>query len=254
VNWTYLHLLRAEPPYTSAEPVQNLPRWVPPRGTVVILDVRAIGGVQVSELAQAARLIRADLDVAVALRLPDLAAPEAHAIAALCHPLGFRALLTPGAPIAATLFHALANQLTLGADVVAWLRTRVEVGTKAAGAILPILETARSAPTFRSACDAARINPRTVHRLVSVDGLPGPERWYHLGRMLALQQDLICDPELQVETAAARWGYADGLSLNNRLTKTFGVGASRGRQLLGIEWRLAAWWERCRSENPTAPI
>ena len=244
-------LVAVPPPYLNTERVEPLRLWRPEPGAVMLVDLRHPSTMTDARLRAVAKAIHTDFDVSLGLRVPSLSSPEGHGLAVRAHALGYRALLSPGVPIQASLYNALSSRHGLAEDVLAWIQRRQCIPAGASDIIRTILETAPVALTLEDVYRKGRLKGGTARRVLRSAGLPTPERWQGLSRMLNTQLDLIAEPDLTVSEAARACGYAHALSLNNRMTKLFGFGATTGRRLLGIEWRLAAWWRRYARPNPT---
>jgi AraC-like DNA-binding protein len=214
------------------------------RGTILAVAIEAPERLDHSRLRTAISELRARIDTSIAICVPRQAAGAALPLALRAYACGVRAVFVAEDPPRRLLWSAMADLPDLPGDVAAWLQLRRRVPDPLALAVARLLREAPSCSDLDELSERLEVLPRTLHHRFDQARLPGPSQWYHLGRLLDAQFRLLRDPGLDVGALALELGYSDRLSFTNRIYRLFGVTAETSRKLLGLEWRLAAWWER----------
>lgn len=214
------------------------------RGTILAVAIEAPERLDHSRLRTAISELRARIDTSIAICVPGHAAEMALSLALRAYAWGVRAVFVADYPPHRALWDSLADLPDLPGDVAAWLQVRRGVPESLALAIARLLREAPACSGLDELSDRLRVLPRTLRHWFDQARLPGPSQWYHLGRLLDAQYRLLRDPCLHVGALALELGYSDRVSFTNRIYRLFGVTAETSRRLLGLEWRLAAWWER----------
>jgi AraC-like DNA-binding protein len=97
------------------------------------------------------------------------------------------------------------------------------------------------------------MSPRHERRLLSEAGLPSPNWWVRVGRVLPAILALQGDPVLSVDAAARSSGFLRGVELAECARRTLGVSPREARMVLG--WEGVVWnslWGSGRGETGPA--
>lgn len=218
-------------------------------GSVIVIGVPDPGKFRAPRLRRIVAWIQRRANIAVAIHMPSPTEGEAIRVAMYAHHVGVRAVLLGEEAIRPALWKYLANPLDVASDLAAWIERRRSISSDVVNLVTRIVSEAPNHNGFHSLLAHLDVRPRTLRHILKAAKLPGPSKWYHLGRHLDAQIRLLRDPTLEVTQVALDLGYADSLSFTNRVYRMFGVTAEKARQLLGWEWRFAEWWRRVQHES-----
>lgn len=87
------------------------------------------------------------------------------------------------------------------------------------------------------------VSPRTLRERLSKSNLPSPGKWFIGARLVAGQFELIRSPRMTTNAIALKLGYSGASSMSGVVYRIFGVTLGRARDLLGLEWRVQAWFD-----------
>ncbi|HEX7119759.1 MAG TPA: helix-turn-helix domain-containing protein [Longimicrobiales bacterium] len=237
------------PPYDEVREITFRCVSAVERGGIIVVDIPAPGVMDHERFRRLIHALRRRSNATIAIRLSAEVATAALRIAMHAYRCGVRAVLVRGEPLRPALWSYLTDPIDIPEDLIAWLRLRRSVSENVAGMIARIVRDAPRHGDFADLLDHLDVRARTLRHQLELESLPAPSKWYHLGRLLDAQLRLLRDPVLDTTRVAHELGYADRMSFTNRIYRLFGVTAERSRQLLGWEWRFAAWWERVKRQR-----
>jgi AraC-like DNA-binding protein len=217
--------------------------WIPVPGEILIMDVTG-ETVADDHLQNVIRSIRQDFPVAVGIRLESPDVGRAMRMAAWSCTAGARVVLGDDTQLNASLHESFAWPVDLSREIAEWFRMHLALSDAEAAWVHAVCRASQRARTVADAYRSMEDSERTVRARLSRAGLPSPERWFNLVRLVELQDRMLQHPDLSTARAALDIGYSCGQGLDNAIRRSFGVSAVRARRLLGIEWRLHAWSER----------
>ena len=231
------------PPYLEAKALP--PHFMPARGDVMLVDLEDPAPERFPPLMAALRRLRRTHAVATALRV-QLRWERPLPVIAGAHALGFDAVILEGDTLSEALAAFLAAPLDLPGEWLRWLEERRAVPGRLSDLVRGILTIGPEAASVGSLTARLETPDRTIRQLLRQHTLPKLERWYDGVRLLAADLQLQREPALSVEEMAQRLGYSDAYSYSSRAYRLFGITPAASRKLLGLGWRLDAWWRRSR--------
>lgn len=234
------------PPYDEGSEIAYRQGSALEPGGIILIDIAMPNRMDFVRLRRLVHRLRRRSNATVAIRFPEEATTAAVRTALHAYPCGIRAVLVRDEPLRSALWSYLTNPIDLPGDLIAWLRLRRPVSDNLAGVLTRIVRDAPDHCDLAGLLDQLDVRARTLRHQLEKEALPGPSKWYHLGRLLDAQLRLLRDPELDISRLAHELGYADRMSFTNRIYRLFGVTAETSRRLLGWEWRFAAWWRYVR--------
>lgn len=236
----------AAPPYDA---LTDLPGEALPtlrRGSVVVVSAETAALGALADVAAAAQAIRARTPNPLVLCLGPALTPELLHLAAHAHSLGFSGVIPGAAPLGFALRTALTCPWALPERWVGWLRERSFAPVALEPVLLDLVRLAPHAADLPTLLRRLKIPERTLSERLRRAALPKLERWYTATRLLHAELALQRQPHLPLRAASAELRYADSYSFSNAFYRLFGITPSASRRLLGLEWRLAAWFARSR--------
>jgi AraC-like DNA-binding protein len=243
MHFDAVHITRATHPYDCVRAMPSFRAWTPEHGEVALVQLRDSTSWSAHTIRAITTAMRRDFPVAIGLVLPA-DSERAIRIATHAHWMGCRAVVRDTSRLAADLRSCLAYPVDLVEEIVESLQMQHGVNDTDASFMRQLC---RACAQARTIADVARIMgclARTTRARLNRMNLPNPERWFQLIRLLRIQLDLMQDPSLSLAHVARREGFTGSQGLDNATRRAFGVSVHRARQLLGLEWRLAAWMLR----------
>lgn len=244
-TWGY-ELRYIPPPYDTPRQLLSISASNPPRGSVLLIDVRDPKQAVQSNLAPVVRELGRRFSFPLCLNLPDIDSLASLRLLSRAYPLGIRAISFENQDLGAALWHQLADPMDLGEEWLQWLRRHHLVSRHSGSFICEVARHAWEYNSITSLCGHLGISCRTIRHHFHKDNLPKAERLFDGARLLHAQLALQRDPKLEVYTIARVLGYEDDLSFSNRICRLFGVTATTSRKLLGLKWRFQEWLARSR--------
>jgi AraC-like DNA-binding protein len=157
-------------------------------------------------------------------------------------------------PQAAELAHVLRRPpADLPAEVTDYLEWRgigLDQGTvRLVRRIVELSENLRSVSALARSMYMSR---RALGRRFMTLGLPVPSHWLQMARLLRVTVRLQ-NTEDSVFSVGCTFGYPDGFSVSNQMSRLFGIRPTTARERLGWEWVFEAWLRREAENGAFAP-
>jgi AraC-like DNA-binding protein len=212
-----------------------------PRGTVVVLDLRAPDDAS-ARLAEVVAAVRARFPTAPAiLRVPSVTADTVR-LAQRAVRLHVRAIVGADEPLGEVLRPVLTRPDDLGEDVAEWMALRGRPLPAGLGGL--VCHLVREAHRFVLLADLLAPlgqSGRTTRQQFRGHRLPPPSAWHQMGRALHCALRIQAQPEARLALLALQLGYSDPSGLSRQLTRAFGVTPVAVRGTLGWEWLVDRW-------------
>jgi AraC-like DNA-binding protein len=152
-------------------------------------------------------------------------------------------------PQAMELAHILRRPpLDLAADVTDYLSWRglpIDHGT--VRLIRRIVELSEDLRSVSALARSMYMSRRALGRKFMTAGLPVPSHWLQMARLLRVALRLQ-NSDSSVFSVAYEFGYPDGFSVSNQMSRLLGYRPTDVRERLGWEWLFEAWLRR-EAEN-----
>lgn len=229
------------PPYRAERRLRSTARTVP-RGSVLILNLQGteLGEEERLGLLNAVRRHRRDLAAPVFVRLLG-SGFAAHFEWLPRIQLGeVQAILTPNQDPGRVAWQILPHPPDLGSEWLACLGLQRKISPEAATVIRTIVSHAHEDAGVTDLLRKRKVSPRTARATLRRDLLPSPGRFFTAARVVHGHLWLQQDPELTVEHAGWRLGYADPSGFHQASRRLFAMAPGAARELLGL-LPLPAW-------------
>ncbi|MDZ7781220.1 MAG: AraC family transcriptional regulator [Gemmatimonadota bacterium] len=126
-------------------------------------------------------------------------------------------------------------------DYIAW--RGLEVDQETVRVIRRIVELAEELKSVTALARSLYMSRRALGRRFMSRGLPVPSHWLQMARLLRVSLRLQ-NSDASVFSVACEFGYPDGFSVSNQMSRLFGFRPTEVRERFGWEWILEAWLRR----------
>jgi AraC-like DNA-binding protein len=183
--------------------------------------------------------------------------PERESGADPCRPAAPAAWYLPHhiEPSAIELAHILRRPpIDLPAEITDYLSWRgLHADRNTVHLIRRIVELSEDLRSVSALARSMYMSRRALGRRFMTLGLPVPSHWLQMARLLRVALRLQ-NSDASVFSVAYEFGYPDGFSVSNQMSRLLGYRPTEVRERLGWEWLFEAWLRReaeCGALAPT---
>ena len=157
-------------------------------------------------------------------------------------------------PRAIELAHVLRRPpIDLAADVTDYLSWRgLPIDQGMVFLIRRIVELSEDLRSVSGLARSMYMSRRALGRRFMTAGLPVPSHWLQMSRLLRVALRLQ-NSDASVFSVAYEFGYPDGFSVSNQMSRLLGHRPTEVRDRLGWEWLLEAWLRREADSGALTP-
>lgn len=126
-------------------------------------------------------------------------------------------------------------------DYIAWRGLEIDQDT--VRVIRRIVELSEELKSVTALARSLYMSRRALGRRFMSRGLPVPSHWLQMARLVRVALRLQ-NSDASVFSVACEFGYPDGFSVSNQMSRLLGVRPTQVRERYGWEWLLEAWLRR----------
>lgn len=135
-------------------------------------------------------------------------------------------------------------------DYLGWRGLHVDQDT--VRMIRRVVELSESLRSVAAMARSMYMSRRALGRRFMSLGLPVPSHWLQVSRLLRVVVRLQ-NTDASVFSVAYEFGYPDGFSVSNQMSRLVGCRPTEARERLGWEWFLEAWLRREADAGSLSP-
>jgi AraC-like DNA-binding protein len=135
-------------------------------------------------------------------------------------------------------------------DYLSWRGLPVDQGT--VHIIRRIVELSEDLRSVSALARSMYMSRRALGRRFMTVGLPVPSHWLQMARLIRVALRLQ-NSDASVFSVAYEFGYPDGFSVSNQMSRLLGYRPTEVRERLGWEWLFEAWLRREAESGALTP-
>ena len=137
----------------------------------------------------------------------------------------------------------------LASELIGYLSWRgVEIEHDTRHLVRRTIELSAELRSVAALSRAVYLSRRALGRRLCRAKLPVPSHWLHFGRLLRIAIQLQ-NSDHNLFRVGCEFGYSDGFSLSNQMSRIIGIRPSTARDRLGWEWIAESWLQMEASKD-----